>query len=112
MDVDWLTEIAKEISLDCLPDSYQDVARIIGMEPTLRLARHIGGMRIYYPKLDSLFRDKRDERIRAEFTGNNHRDLARKYDLTEAWIRAIVQRKPPYTQANLFEERSDPAENL
>lgn len=105
MPQDWLTEIAAEISIKSLPTEYQVVAELIGMENALRLAQHIGGGRIYYPKIESLLRDKRDERIRAEFTGCNHRELARKYALTETWIREIVQRKPPDVTAELFGDR-------
>jgi Mor family transcriptional regulator len=104
MPVDWLADIAAEIPIESLPREYQVVAELIGMENALKLAQHIGGGRIYYPKIETLLRDKRDERIRAEFTGCNHRDLARKYALTETWIREIVQRKPPDETANLFED--------
>jgi len=68
----------------------------------LKLSQHLGGLYFYYPQLDSLLRNKRDERIQKEFTGSNHRDLARKYNLTESWIRIIVQRKPAYEQADMF----------
>lgn len=102
--MDWLTDIAAEIPVQSLPETYQEVARIIGMENALRLAQHIGGGRIYYPKIESLLRDKRDEKIRAEFTGFNHRELARKYSLTETWIRDIVQRKRPDETADMFED--------
>ena len=104
MTGDWITEIASGISIKNLPTEYQVVAEIIGMENALRLAQHIGGGRIYYPKIESLLRDKRDERIRAEFTGCNHRELARKYALTETWVREIVQRKPPDVTADMFVE--------
>jgi len=104
MAVDWIAEIAAEMTVDCLPESYQAVAEIIGIENALKLADHLGGLYFYYPQLDSLLRAKRDERIQKEFTGTNHRDLARKYNLTESWIRTIVQRKPALEQTGLFAE--------
>ena len=97
-----LKAIAATMSIDDLPDSYQPVAEIVGVEGALRLASHLGGLSFYYPRLDSLLRDRRDAQIRAEFTGGNHRDLARKYQLTESWIREIVSRRPADEQANLF----------
>lgn len=90
---DWISEIADEMNIDCLPENYQEVAEIVGMEAALRLAQHLGGGRIYYPKIESLLRDKRDAKIRAEFTGFNHRELARHYGLTESWVREIIHRR-------------------
>ena len=90
----WLKEIAAEIPLDDLPEEYQIVAELFGVDGALRLAKQSGGMRIYVPKFEKLIRARRDARIRAEFNGANHRELARKYDLTETWVREIVARKP------------------
>lgn len=99
---DGLKDIAATMTIEEFPESYQPVAEIVGVEGALRLAQHLGGLSFYYPRLDSLLRDKRDAQIRAEFTGCNHRDLARKYKLTESWIREIVQRRPQDEQTNLF----------
>lgn len=104
MAEDWIAEIAREITIDSLPEEYQTVAEIIGMENALRLAEHFPSMRIYCPKFDSLVRDRRDARIRDEFTGFNSRDLARKYRMSETWIREIVKRKPLYEQADMFKD--------
>jgi Mor family transcriptional regulator len=102
MSQEWLTEIAAGLSINDLPESYQRVAELVGVENALKLSQHLGGLYFYYPQLDSLLRCKRDERIRSEFTGGNHRELARKYNLTESWIRMIVQRKPAYEQEDMF----------
>lgn len=90
----WLTDIAAEIPLEDLPEEYQIVAELFGVEGALKLAKESGGMRIYVPKFEKLIRARRDVRIRAEFNGANHRELARKYELTETWVREIVGRKP------------------
>lgn len=99
---DGLKDIAATMTIDELPESYQAVAEIVGVENALRLAQHLGGLSYYYPRLDSLLRAKRDAKIRVEFTGANHRELARKYNLTESWIRIIVQKKPAHEQVDLF----------
>ena len=98
---DWLSDIAAEITVECLPENYQEIARIAGVDAAVKLSQYLGGSRLYYPKIDSLIRKKRDERIRREFDGANHRELARRYDLTETRIRDIVQRKTPQ-QIDLF----------
>ena len=90
--------------MECLPESYQVIAGIIGMENTLKLSKYVGGMSLYFRKIDGLLLQKRDEKIRAEFTGSNQRELARKYGLTETWIREILKKKPVYEQACLFDD--------
>jgi Mor family transcriptional regulator len=99
----WLKEIAAEIPLEDLPEEYQIVAELFGVDGALRLAKESGGMRIYVPKFEKLIRARRDERIRAEFNGANHRELARKYELTETWVREIVARRP-YAQTDIFSD--------
>lgn len=91
----WITEIAHKITIESLPDELQDVAACIGMENTLTVIEKLGGLSIYFPKPDSLFKNIRDDQIRKEFNGANHRTLAQKYNLTESWIRNIVQMKSP-----------------
>jgi Mor family transcriptional regulator len=101
----WLSEVAEEIPIESLPEAYQEVAQVFGVAGALRLAQHLGGVRVYFPKLDSLVRSKRDEHIRREFTGFNHRELARKFGLTETWIREVVRMKPGrLEQIGLFEQ--------
>lgn len=98
----WLKEIAAEMTAESLPECYQDIAEIIGVEATLSLSEYLGGTRFYFRKLDGLLMDKRDERIRKEFTGNNHLELARRYNLTESRIRDILRGKSQ--QCKLFGE--------
>ena len=85
-----------------LPEVYQDVARAVGVENTLKLAEYLGGMYMYFPKLDALIRQKRDESIRAEFDGSNYRELARKHKLTEQSIRNIVNGSKDSRQTDMF----------
>lgn len=102
MAAEWMKEIAAEMTVESLPECYQDIAEIIGVVATLQLSEYIGGTRFYFRKLDGLLMDKRDERIRKEFTGFNQQELARRYGLTETRIRDILARKKP-TQCKLFE---------
>ena len=102
MTKDWVAEIAAEIAIDDLPESYQAVAEIIGKELTLKLGRHLGGAGFYFRKIDAMLLYKRDEKIRAAFKGDNQKELAREYDLTERQIRNILQSKHP-VQTGLFD---------
>jgi Mor family transcriptional regulator len=87
LNAEWI----KEISIEDLPESYQAIAQIVGLDNAIRLAEHLGGLAYYFPKIDALIAKKRDDAIRKEFNGANHKALARKYCLSEIWIRQIVQ---------------------
>ena len=103
MPKDWVAKIAAEISIENLPESYQGVAEIVGVANTLKLASHLGGAGFYFRKLDSMLLYKRDEQIRAEFTGSNHKELCQHYDLSEMQIRNILKQKP-MVQGALFSD--------
>jgi Mor family transcriptional regulator len=95
MPEDGLKEIAAEMTIDLLPEKYRPVAETLGMEQALRLAMSFPGMQIYVPKISTLTSDLRDRKIRAEFTGCNHRELARKYGRSEPWIRRLCSASRP-----------------
>lgn len=56
------------------------------------IAEKVGGAQVYIPKVDSIARCARDEAIWRDFTGCNHRELARKYGVTKIHIYRIVKR--------------------
>ncbi len=55
------------------------------------LAGCIGGVRLTFPDLQDIYREDRNRRIRNEFTGANHEELAIKYRLKARWVRRILQ---------------------
>lgn len=79
-----------ELTIDDIPEAWRQVAEAIGVESFLRLAATVGGCSFYVPKLERLTSPVRDERIRAEFDGGNHRQLAIRYNLSEQRIRDIL----------------------
>ncbi|MBI4822645.1 MAG: hypothetical protein HY805_00215 [Nitrospirae bacterium] len=86
---DWL----KEISINDLPEIYQEVARIVGLENAVRLSEIFKGQVVYFPMLESLIRAKRDEAIKREFNGKNYRELARKYGISGKQLIRILTGK-------------------
>lgn len=76
-----------------LPDPYPQLVKLIGMEHTMALAEYYAGTYLYFRKLDEPLRRARDRLIRKEFNGRNHKELARRFGLSEAWVRAIVGEK-------------------
>lgn len=92
MSDQFITEAAANISIEKLPEYMQGIAEVFGIEHVLRLCEKFGGMRLYVPKIDFVLRDFRDNQICKEFNGSNHRELAKKYNKSESWIREILKR--------------------
>jgi len=51
----------------------------------------VGGYRITFPDFQHLYRAERNRRLKIEFTGRNHQELAIKYRLKVKQVRRIVQ---------------------
>ena len=84
----WLNEIQ---SHEELPNLYQIITDLIGIENTLKLAELLGGETIYFPSPTALSRLVRNKRIQEEFNGYNERSLARKYNLSTKRISQLVR---------------------
>lgn len=99
-----MDELARELTLEMLASSelYYQIAETIGTENFYRLAELVGGTTIYVPKPESLTRPVRDARIKAEFNGFNHPELARKYNVTERWVRQLCGPGHSEGQIDLF----------
>jgi Mor family transcriptional regulator len=69
----------------------------------LKLAAKFQGTGMYFPKLDSLIQEARNKRIRAEFNGGNHKELAIKYNITEVWVRNILAQRDNPNQMSIFQ---------
>lgn len=86
-----MTTTCNHITLDDLSDECRQIAGIIGLEALIELARARGGEKLYIPKVDQLAIGARNRMICAQFkAGCNYRELARRYNLTETWIREII----------------------
>jgi len=97
-----------ELTPDMIPDGiYKDIAETIGVANFIKLAELIGGATIYIPKTDSFLRPVRDLRIKKEFNGYNHTELAKKYNLSERWIREICGEGHAKGQCSLFDFLDD-----
>nr|DAY51328.1 MAG TPA: Mor transcription activator family [Caudoviricetes sp.] len=98
-----MDELSKELTIEMLPSTlYKEIAEAIGVENFVKLADVVGGSTVYIPKPESLIRPVRDARIKAEFNGYNHIELAKKYDVTERWVRQICGEGHPPGQLDIF----------
>lgn len=99
-----MDEFLQEVKLEDIPKGYQPIAMAIGVEAFVRLATITGGLTIYIPKADTLIQAARDRRIISEFNGSNYRDLALKYNLSETWVRTVIDHdRMEKNQGKLFE---------
>ncbi len=83
--------LESKLTLEMIPEgTYKTIAQEIGVENFLKLADILGGATSYIPTKDKFLRIIRDEQIRKEFNGGNSLELAKKYSITERWVRQIV----------------------
>ena len=87
-------KLLESLRLEDLNGNARELAELIGMEAFIRLVGVYGGTSsLYVPKAEQLVLPVRDELIRREFDGGNSTQLARKWGLTERYIREIVKEK-------------------
>ena len=93
-----------ELTPEMIPEGiYRDIAEEIGVINFIKLVEIIGGSTFYIPKSESFLRPVRDIRIKQEFNGCNHTELAKKYNLSERWIREICGEGHAKGQYSLFD---------
>lgn len=93
----------KELSAEQFPEPYQTIAFRFSPKLALEFASLYQGTGMYFPKLDSLLQRERNKRIREEFDGYNHKELAIRYGVTERWIYDILSTIESQDQLNLFD---------
>lgn len=79
------------IKTDDLSEQIQDIVDVIGIDSTVKFIKEFGGEAVYFPKFDSIVRNSRNGAICKAFTGNNSRELSRKYNLSVRYIRCIIK---------------------
>lgn len=92
-----------ELKLDDIEEPYKTMAADIGIENLLKLSKQFGGMSIYIPKPDTLLRQAKHAQIKKEFNGYNYAYLARKYNLSEKWVRNICGDDFPKGQMSIYD---------
>lgn len=96
--------LAQELTLEMLSEgTYRDIAAEIGVENFYRLCGVVGGSTIYLPKQESIVRPVRDARIKAEYNGYNHPDLAKKYGVTVRWVEQLCGKGKLEGQMDMME---------
>lgn len=92
-----------KLKLEDIEEPYKTIAQKIGVDNLVKLAKQFGGMSIYIPKPDTLLRQAKYTQIKKEFNGYNQAYLARKYNLSEKWIRNICGEGYPKGQMTIYD---------
>ena len=69
-----------ELKISDLPPQFENIAI------------ELGGTSVYFPTEKMIYKDARDREIVSEYNGFNHKELATKYNMSESYIRAIINR--------------------
>ena len=100
-----------DIELSDLDGEQLELAECIGIDAYRALAQTYGASSIYIAKIDSIFKDERDRRIRREYNGCNAHALALKYNLADNTVHKIVrgekqrvENEPTDDQLSLFNQ--------
>jgi Mor family transcriptional regulator len=80
-----------ELTIEMLPEQFQQLAYTIGLSPLLSLVDQYGGADVYIPKRDKLLQMTRDRMLKREFNGRNIEELAHRYDLTVRRVKDILK---------------------
>lgn len=69
-----------------------DTADQIALDAVDELSECWAGQQLYFAKGVNMRLRKRDLNIYQDFTGNNHADLASKYNVSVVWVYAVIKK--------------------
>ena len=83
--------LLKNVNVSDIPETYQPVVSLIGLDNFLKMCRYAMGDEIYFPMQESILRNARNRLITQEYNGHNATELSQKYNLTVKHISNIVK---------------------
>lgn len=107
-----MSEWLENLTADDLPDVYREMAVLIGVEATLKLAAHYRKQSVYFKSLNELIASKKSEYIIANFTGANYDKLARETGYSTRWVREILKDRNKESQSDLFNSSASLLEGI
>ena len=82
--------VIKYISKEDLPIVLQDLVDTIGIEAFKKLIKNYGGSSLYIPNENSILKPIRNRLIKKHFNGNNYKELAKEFKISEMQVRNII----------------------
>lgn len=87
--------LLESVDISDIPETYQPVVSLIGLDNFLKMCRYGMGDEIYFPMQESILRNARNRLIIQDYNGHNLAELSQKYNLTAKHIRNIVKGSNP-----------------
>ncbi|MGL5713575.1 MAG: Mor transcription activator family protein [Paraclostridium sp.] len=81
-----------ELKISDLPSQFENIAIELGIDKIKALFREFGGTSVYFPTEKMIYKEARDREIMADYNGFNHKNLAIRYNMSESYIRAIINK--------------------
>lgn len=78
------------LSKEDLPILLQDLVDLIGIENFIKLIKVYGGSSLYIPNENSILKPLRNRLIKEYFNGNNYKQLAKEFKISEMQVRNII----------------------
>ena len=75
-----------------MKQKYKEYEELIGIENLTILSHVFGGSNIYIPKEKELQKREKYKKILEEFTGENTKELAEKYGISERTIYRVIKK--------------------
>lgn len=81
-----------ELKISDLPPQFENIANRLGIDKAKMLFEEFGGTSVYFPTEKMIYKEARDRDIMADYNGFNHKELAVKFNMSESYIRAIINK--------------------
>ena len=81
-----------DLKISDLPSQFENIAIEIGIDKIKALFKEFGGTSVYFPTEKMIYKEARDREITSEYNGFNIKELAMKYNMSESYIRAIINK--------------------
>ena len=81
-----------KLKISDLPPQFENIANTLGIDKIKALFEEFGGTSVYFPTEKMIYKEARDREIIAEFNGFNHKELAARFNMSESYIRAIINK--------------------
>lgn len=85
--MEWLSGL----KVSDLPERYREMADLVGLENTVKLALRYAKQPLYFIDLEAVVTKKKKEYIIEHFKGNNHNELARATGYSSRWVYEILE---------------------
>lgn len=79
------------IKIENLNAVYQELASTIGIESMIEIYSLYKGQQISFP-IRMFSKEYTSQKILSEYNGSNVKEIAKKYNYSERWIREVIKR--------------------